>query len=82
MNDFDKFKELHDKKQEQIKKLSEALKKDIAPKIAETQNTDGSKNKVIKNYNPWGKEIYTVSKDEKDVMTFGTKKQLMDYLDK
>lgn len=82
MDEFAKLKALHEEKQAKIKKLSEALSKDVAPKIAETQNVDGSKQKVTKSYNPWGKEIYTVAKDEKNVMTFGSKKQLIEYLDK
>jgi hypothetical protein len=36
---------------------------------------------VTKSFNPFGKEVYTASRDGKNVMTFSNKKQLLDYLD-
>jgi hypothetical protein len=35
---------------------------------------------MVSAFNSSGKEVYTSSKDGKNVMTFSTKKQLLDYL--
>ena len=80
MNEYKKFIQKENERKANIDKLSQALKSNFEPKNAEKILPDGSKQMVTKTFNPFGKEIYTASKDGKNVMTFSNKKQLLDYL--
>jgi hypothetical protein len=80
MNEYEKFIQKENERKANIDKLSQALKSNFEPKNAEKILPDGSKQMVTKTFNPFGKEIYTASKDGKNVMTFSNKKQLLDYL--
>jgi len=80
MNEYEKFIQKENERKANIDKLSQALKSNFEPKNAEKILPDGSKQMVTKTFNPFGKEIFTASKDGKNVMTFSNKKQLLDYL--
>ena len=80
MNEYEKFIQKENERKANIDKLSQALKSNFEPKNAEKILPDGSKQMLTKTFNPFGKEIYTASKDGKNVMTFSNKKQLLDYL--
>ena len=80
MNEYEKFIQKENERKANIDKLSQALKSNFEPKNAEKILPDGSKQMVTKTFNPFGKEIYTASKDGKNVMTFSNKKQLLEYL--
>jgi len=80
MNEFENFIKKENERRTNINKLAEVLKSNLDAKNAEKILPDGTKQMVTKSFNPFGKEIYTASKDGKNTMTFSTKKQLLDYL--
>ena len=80
MNEFEAFIKKENERREDINKLADVLKNNINAKHAEKILPDGSKQMVTKSFDPWGKEVFTASKDGKNVMTFSNKKQLLDYL--
>jgi hypothetical protein len=80
MNEFEKFIKKENERKANINQIANALKSNFEPKNAEKILPDGTKQMVTKSFNPFGKEIYTASKDGKNVMTFSNKKQLLDYL--
>ena len=82
MEDFEKFINLHNQKKEKIAKLADAIQNlsSIEPKFAEKELPDGSTQKIGKVINSTGLPVYTVSKDDKNIMTFTSKNQLFDYL--
>ena len=81
MNEYDAFIKKENERKANIDKLANALKSSFEPKNAEKILPDGTKQMVTKSFNPFGKEVYTASRDGKNVMTFSNKKQLLDYLD-
>ncbi len=81
MNEYDAFIKKENERKANIDKLANALKSNLEPKNAEKILPDGTKQMVTKSFNPFGKEVYTASRDGKNVMTFSNKKQLRDYLD-
>jgi hypothetical protein len=80
MNEYEKFFQREHERKSNIDTIANALKSNFETKNAETISPDGSKQMVTKSFNSSGKEVYTSSKDGKNVMTFSTKKQLLDYL--
>jgi len=80
MNEFEKFLQRENERKSNIDTIANALKSNFETKNAERVSPDGSKQMATKSFNPFGKEVYTASKDGKNVMTFSTKKQLLDYL--
>ena len=80
MNEFEAFIKREEERKSKINTIANALKSNFEPKNAETISPDGSKQMVTKSFNSSGKEVYTSSKDGKNVMTFSSKKQLLDYL--
>ena len=80
MNEIDIITEHYNAKQAKIKAISDVLAKK-STKISNVELPDGSTQTVSQTQNPFsGKPVYTVAKDDKNVMTFATKKQLLDYL--
>ena len=81
MDDFEILLNMHKKKQENIEKISNALIN--TSKKAENLDTklpNGSTQQVTL-YQNNGKTVFTTSVDNKNVMTFSTRKQLLDYLE-
>jgi hypothetical protein len=78
---IDKFMEQTEKSKSKINAIAEALKQTASsPKTGETVLADGTVQRVYKSAGPNGKSIFTVTKNDKNTMTFSTKKQLTDYL--
>lgn len=64
-----------------INLIADALKFSTSePKIATKDLPDGSIQKVSEIFSSSGNSIYTVEKNDKNTMTFSSKKQLMDFL--
>lgn len=80
MNEYEAFIKKENERKENISKIADALKSNLQAKHAEKILPDGTKQMVTKQFDPWGKEVYSASKDGKNVMTFSSKKQLLDYL--
>jgi hypothetical protein len=78
---LEKVLKMQQERQERINKIAEAVKSNsIEPKTAEKILPNGTKQMVTKALDFSGKEVYTVSNDDKNFMSFTTKKQLMDFL--
>jgi hypothetical protein len=78
---FEKILKMEADRKERINKIAEAVKSNsILPKNAEKILPDGTKQMVTKSLDLFGKEVYTVTNNDKNVMSFTTKKQLMDFL--
>ncbi len=76
------FMEFTEKKRAKIDNITNALKAtQFESKTAEKQLSDGSKQQVFQTQGRDGKPVYVASKDDKNTMTFTSKKQLLDYLD-
>jgi hypothetical protein len=81
MSTQDEFIKMTESKRAKIDAIANALKFSTSePKVAEKKLPDGSNQKVTQITDSSGKQIFSVSKDDKNVMTFTTKKQLMDFL--
>jgi hypothetical protein len=75
------FIKMTEDKLAKINLIASAIKFSTAePKIAEKTLPDGSKQKVTQIFDNSGKPVYSVSHNDKNVMTFSTKKQLLEYL--
>ena len=80
MNIEKDFIKMTEDKRAKIDAIANALKfSTTEPKIAETILPDGSKQKVTQLFDG-GKTTFSISSNDKNVMTFATKKQLLDYL--
>lgn len=78
---FEKILKMEADRKERINKIAEAVKSNsILPKNAEKILPDGTKQMVTKSLDLFGKDVYTVTNNDKNVMSFTTKKQLMDFL--
>ncbi len=76
------FMEFTEKSRAKIDNIANALKAtQFEHKTAEKSLADGSKQQVFQMQGRDGKPVYVASRDDKNTMTFSTKKQLMDYLD-
>lgn len=74
------IKENNDKK-DKINLIANALKSSaLEAKNTDVKLQDGSVQQVTQTINPFGREVYVVSNNNKNTVTFSTKKQLIDYL--
>ena len=78
---IDSFISNYEKNKSNIDTIANALKQTAnTTKNGETILPDGSIQKVSKSLGANGKPVFTVTKNDKNTMTFSTKKQLTEYL--
>ena len=79
--DIESFINMTEKKRAKISDLKHALQAtQFDNKFIDTKLPDGSNQNIGMTMDKSGRNLYTVSKDDKNTMTFGDKKQLLDYL--
>lgn len=80
--DIKSFIDMTEKKRAKVSDLTKALKATQFENVSlSTKLPDGSTQNVFVNLDKTGKAIYTACKDDKNIMTFSNKKQLLDYLE-
>lgn len=83
MTDEEKFIMLNNKRREEITKIANALKNDsIVPKSCDYKRSDGSIDQITKATDRNGLDIFSVTKNDKNTMTFTSKDQVIDFLNK
>ncbi len=77
----EKFIKENLERQNKISQIANALKSSaLEPKNIDTKLEDGSVQQVTQTINPFGKELFVVSNNNKNTVTFSTKQQVIDYL--
>lgn len=77
----EKFIKENIERQNKISQIANALKSSaLEPKNIDTKLEDGSVQQVTQTINPFGKELFVVSNNNKNTVTFSTKQQVIDYL--
>lgn len=81
MEELEKFIELEAKRQKNIEKIAKSISGELTSgaKTFEVKDLNGNKTQVTQSKHN-GKEVFTVSENDKNTMTVGSKKQLKELL--
>lgn len=81
MKELEKFIEIEKKRQKNINKIAESISGSFTSgaKTFEVKDSNNNKTQVTQS-NHKGKEIFTVSENDKNTITVGSKKQLKELL--
>jgi|688.fasta_scaffold01888_15 hypothetical protein len=79
--EIESFKNMTVESRAKIELIKKALNQtQFKNKVAETNSPNGSKIQIFETLDKNGKQVYRATENDKNVMTFSTKKQLLNYL--